>query len=57
MDTSHIKNKNKVPSVIKKNISLYHILSLRLEGKCSLESISTYLKRFKIENSSVGLDI
>ena len=34
--------------------SIDHILSLRLEGKCSIEAISTILKRFGIDNSSVG---
>lgn len=30
------------------------ILSLRLEGKCSIEAISTIMKRFGIPNASVG---
>ena len=33
---------------------LEHILFLRLEGKCSIEIISAYLKRFGFNNSSVG---
>ena len=32
-----------------------YILSLRLEGKCSLEAISTIMKRFGIPNASIGL--
>ena len=34
--------------------ALKHILSLRLEGVCSIEAISTYMKRFGLKNSSVG---
>ena len=34
--------------------ALSHILSLRLEGKCSLEAISMVMKRFKVANNSVG---
>jgi len=33
----------------------YYILSLRLEGKCSIEAISTIMKRFGIPNASTGL--
>jgi hypothetical protein len=34
----------------------YHcILSLSLEGKCSIEAISTIMKRFGIPNASTGL--
>lgn len=42
------------PVIIKDNSPLSHILHLRLEGRCSLESISSYMKRFDIEHSSVG---
>jgi hypothetical protein len=42
------------PSIQLDKSSIDQILSLRLEGKCSLESISTILKRFDIGNSSVG---
>ena len=31
-----------------------YILSLRLEGKCSIEAISSIMKRFEIPNASVG---
>lgn len=31
-----------------------HILSLKLEGVCSIEGISAYMKRFEMRNSSVG---
>jgi len=34
--------------------ALKHILSLRLEGGCSIEGISTCMKRFGLKNSSVG---
>lgn len=35
-------------------IPYYYMLSLRLEGRCSIESISSIMKRFNINNSSVG---
>lgn len=34
--------------------ALKHILSLKLEGVCSIEGISTCMKRFGLKNSSVG---
>lgn len=34
--------------------ALKHILSLRLEGGCSIQGISTCMKRFGFKNSSVG---
>jgi hypothetical protein len=39
---------------VEKRISYMHILSFRLEGKCSIEAISTIMKRLGIVNSSVG---
>lgn len=48
---------NKAPSEIRsvedKN-ALYHILSLRLEGKCSIEAISSFMKRFRLPSNSTG---
>ncbi len=41
-------------SAAPKTGALQHILSLRLEGKCSMEGISTVMKRFQLPNSSVG---
>jgi len=38
-----------------KEMPYHYILSLRLEGKCSIEAISTIMKRFGIPNASVGL--
>lgn len=37
-----------------KKASYQYILSLRLEGRCSLQAISSIMKRFNIENSSTG---
>ena len=47
----------KAPSKIKsfdEKAALSRILSLRLEGKCSIEAISTYMKRFSIPYNSAG---
>ena len=54
LETSQIKANDFFPPAIKENSSIDHILSLRLEGKCSIGSISTYLKRFGFKKSSVG---
>jgi hypothetical protein len=40
--------------VVESRISQMYILSFRLEGKCSIEGISTMMKRLGIANSSVG---
>ncbi len=40
--------------VVAQNLSLQHILSLRLEGRCSIEAISTIMKRFGLKNCSTG---
>ncbi len=40
--------------VIEQNLSLQNILSLRLEGRCSIQAISTIMKRFNIKPSSTG---
>ena len=40
--------------VIRKRECYAHILSLRLEGKCGIEAISTIMNRFGIPNNSVG---
>jgi hypothetical protein len=42
------------PIVIGKSLSYNYMLSLRLEGRCSIEAISTIMKRFGIEISSTG---
>jgi len=42
------------PTGINERVSLEYILSLRLEGKCSISSISTIMKRFLIKNGAVG---
>ena len=34
--------------------ALAHILSLKMEGRCSHQGISTYMKRFGLKNSSMG---
>lgn len=41
--------------VVAEELPYHYILSLRLEGKCSIEAISTIMKRFGIPNASVGL--
>jgi hypothetical protein len=41
-------------SIDEKKLAFYYMLSLRLEGRCSLESISTIMKRFEKKFSSVG---
>ncbi|MEA1971746.1 MAG: hypothetical protein U9N34_00375 [Candidatus Cloacimonadota bacterium] len=47
------KASSDINSVAEKN-ALSHILSLRLEGKCSIESISSFMKRFGLPNNSIG---
>ena len=42
------------PAIIEEKQPCHYILSLRLEGKCSIEAISTIMKRFDIPNASVG---
>ena len=42
------------PAVIDHRLPYYYMLSLRLEGRCSIEAISTIMKRFGIKNSSGG---
>jgi hypothetical protein len=42
------------PAVIEKTLPYHYILSLRLEGRCSVEAISTIMKRFNIGRSSIG---
>lgn len=42
------------PALHDNSSSIPHILSLRLEGKCSIEAISSHLKRFGIDNNSTG---
>lgn len=47
------KAPSKTNSVDEKKV-LSYILSLRLEGKCSIESISNLMKRFGLANNSTG---
>ncbi len=47
-------NNSYVSDAIDVEDALRHILSLRLEGGCSLQGISTCMKRFGLKNSSVG---
>ncbi|MBF0257960.1 MAG: hypothetical protein HQK62_03810, partial [Desulfamplus sp.] len=47
------KEPSELKSVDEKN-ALHHILSLRLEGKCSIEAISCFMKRFGLANNSTG---
>jgi hypothetical protein len=54
MDQSQIKFADYCTSVLHEKSYLEHILFLRLEGKCSIETISSYLKRFGFDNSSAG---
>ena len=42
------------PAVIEERQPYHYILSLRLEGRCSIEAISTIMKRFGIHNASQG---
>jgi hypothetical protein len=42
------------PTVDEKKLAFYYMLSLRLEGRCSLESISTIMNRFGKKFSSIG---
>jgi hypothetical protein len=43
-----------ISTVDEKKLAFYYMLSLRLEGRCSIESISTIMKRFGKKLSSVG---
>jgi hypothetical protein len=40
---------------VPKELAYHYMLSLRLEGRCSIEAISTIMKRFGIPNASTGL--
>ncbi len=40
--------------IVSCHLPYQYILSLRLEGRCSIEAIATIMKRFGIRNSSVG---
>ncbi len=42
------------PSEDEQKLAFYYMLSLRLEGRCSLEAISTIMKRFDKKLSSIG---
>lgn len=45
---------NASPPAIETRLPYYYMLSLRMEGRCSIEAISTIMKRFTIDNSSTG---
>jgi len=45
---------NRSQPVVNARLPYQYIVSLRLEGKCSIEAISTIMKRFGIPNASVG---
>ena len=42
------------PAVVEERLPYYYMLSLRLEGRCSLEAISSIMKRFNLDMSSTG---
>lgn len=42
------------PPVIEQRLPYQYIVSLRLEGRCSIEAISTIMKRFNLPLSSIG---
>ena len=54
MEQSQITFTDFCPPPLNDKSYLEHILFLRLEGKCSIQAISGYLKRFGFDNSSVG---
>jgi hypothetical protein len=41
-------------AVVEERLPYYYILSLRLEGRCSIEATSTIMKRFDLDMSSTG---
>lgn len=45
---------NQIKSEVEEKLPYYYMLSLRLEGRCSIEAISTIMKRFNIKLSSTG---
>lgn len=45
---------NRSQPVVKAQLPYQHVISLRLEGRCSIEAISTIMKRFGMPNASVG---
>ncbi len=50
----HIFGEKVSPPVVSLELPYRYILSLRLEGKCSIEAISEIMKRFGLQNGSVG---
>ncbi|MGA1871913.1 MAG: hypothetical protein ACMUJM_25620 [bacterium] len=53
--TANLFGDNQVkPPVLEQRLPYYYMLSLRLEGRCSIEAISIIMKRFGVQNSSVG---
>ncbi len=54
-DTSlHIFGENVSQPVVSCDLPYRYILSLRMEGRCSIEAIATIMKRFDVPNCSVG---
>ena len=47
-------DKNYDRSPIDKKRPFYHMLSLRMEGRCSIGAISTIMKRFNIDQAATG---
>ncbi len=45
---------NHQSNLIKQDYAYHYILSLRLEGRCSIQAISTIMKRFDLSKASVG---
>lgn len=41
------------PAIVEE-LPYHYMLSLRLEGRCSIEAVSTIMKRFEIPNASIG---
>jgi hypothetical protein len=41
-------------AVVEERLPYYYMLSLRLEGRCSIEAISTIMRRFDLDMSSTG---
>ncbi|MCP4102940.1 MAG: hypothetical protein GY750_16210 [Lentisphaerae bacterium] len=55
-ETGHIifGDRSSVSAVTETMLPYYYMLSLRLEGRCSVEAASAVMKRFGIGNASVG---
>ncbi len=55
-ETGHIifGDRSSVSAVTETMLPYYYMLSLRLEGRCSVEAVSSIMKRFGIKNASAG---